>query len=480
MGWLENMERIFGISGTRTAVGRWIHRLIVLACVIILGVMVGIVGSIGSLHIRLLECTLLILSMMLALHVYFKRPHALIPYSLFMWVMSPEMRRLLDWSFQSYTNTSMISMIPYCVSLTMLIPIIKNIKQLDRRIGLLLKIMGVALIYGFGIGFLRYGLSSVFDLLNYVVPFMVLAYANVSRFDQDVRDKWMKSLGYLAVIVAVYGIYQYLALPPWDKFWMISSEMKSIGLPEPQKFRVFSLLNSPGPAGVFLALALAIMTIQKKWRAFGVVGIMLVAFALLLTLVRVGWIAYAVMVFAYFIRSQLKSKVQLLMLGVVIILAYQFLLPVLPGSSQVTSRIDTFGSLEEDHSFNERLLFSTHIFSAVLANPVGMGLGSSGLGAKLTQNSDTLVAFDNGYLNVFYTFGLPLGLAILILLGYLLVHLYKASKREKVYTPISLASICAILFLLFASNVLRGLSGFLLMLVISISFIPKSSNREEQ
>ncbi|OIB03755.1 hypothetical protein AK95_09085 [Paenibacillus sp. LC231] len=472
------MERIFGISGTQSAVGRWIHRFIVLACVIILGVMVGIVGSNGSLHVRLLECTLLLLSMMMALHIYFKCPHILIPYSLFMWVMSPEMRRLLDWSFQTYTNTSMISMIPYCVSLTMLIPIIKNIKQLDRRIGLLLKIMGVALIYGFSIGILKYGLSSVFDLLNYVVPFMVLAYVNVSRFDQDVRDKWMKSFGYLAVIVAAYGIYQYLALPPWDKFWMISSEMKSIGLPEPQKFRVFSLLNSPGPAGVFLALALAIMTVQKKWRAFGVVGIMIVAFALLLTLVRVGWIAYAVMIFAYFIRSQLKSKMQLLMLGIVIVLAYQFLLPVLPGSSQVTSRIDTFGSLEEDHSFNERLHFSTHIFSAVIANPVGMGLGSSGLGAKLTQNSDTLVAFDNGYLNLFYTFGLPLGLAVIILLGYLFVYLYKSSRTEKVYSPISFAAICAILFLLMASNILSGFSGFVLLLIISLVYVPTSSSRE--
>ncbi|MBT2764473.1 O-antigen ligase family protein [Paenibacillus sp. ISL-20] len=472
------MERIFGISGTRTAMGRLFYRLLVLACVIVLGAMVGIVGSIGSLHIRLLEFTLLFLSVMMALHIYFKRHHALVPYSLLMWVMSPEMRRLLDWSFQSYTNTSIISLIPYCISLIMLIPIIKNIKQLERRIGLLLKIMGVALIYGFGVGFLKYGFSSVFDLLNYVVPFLVLAYVNVCRFDQDVRDKWLRSLGYLAVIVAAYGIYQYLALPPWDKFWMISSEMKSIGLPEPQKFRVFSLLNSPGPAGVFLSLALAVMTVQKRWRAFGVVGILIVAFALLLTLVRVGWIAYAVMIVAYFIRSHLKSKMKLLMLGIVIVLAYQIVLPVLPGSSQVTSRIDTFGSLEDDHSFNERLQFSTHIFSAVMANPVGMGLGSSGLGAKLTQNSDTLVAFDNGYLNIFYTFGLPLGLAVVILLVYLFVYLYKSSRTEKVYSPLSFAAISAVLFLLMASNILSGFSGYILLLIISLAYVPTSSNRE--
>ncbi|MFF3921578.1 O-antigen ligase family protein [Paenibacillus lactis] len=472
------MERIFGISASALPAG--LRRLILLACVIALGGMVGVAGATGSLHMRLLEFTLLILSMMAALRIHFKRPHALVPYALLMWVVSPELRRLLDWSFRSYSDTSLISLIPYCVSLTMLIPIIKNIKQLDRKVGLLLKILGAALIYGFGVGFLKYGFSSVFDLLNYIVPFLVLAYVSVSRFDQDVRDQWLRSFGYLAVIVAAYGIYQYMVLPPWDQFWMISSEMKSIGPAEPQKFRVFSLLNSPGPTGVFLAVALAIMTVQKRWRAFGVVGIMVVAFALLLTLVRVGWIAYVVMVFAYFIRSQLKSKMQLLTLGIIIAFAYQFLLPVLPGGSQVASRIDTFGSLEEDHSFNERLHFSTHIFSSVLANPVGMGLGSSGLGAKLTQNSDTLVVFDNGYLNVFYTFGLPLGLTVIALLGYLFVYLYKVSRMDRMYSPISLAAISAVLFLLFASNVLRGLSGFILMLVISVAFMPTASNRGEQ
>ncbi|MBP1891975.1 hypothetical protein J2Z18_001047 [Paenibacillus lactis] len=468
---MENMERIFGISASALPAG--LRRLILLACVIALGGMVGVAGATGSLHMRLLEFTLLILSMMAALRIHFKRPHALVPYALLMWVVSPELRRLLDWSFRSYTDTSLISLIPYCVSLTMLIPIIKNMKQLDRKVGILLKILGAALIYGFGVGFLKYGFSSVFDLLNYVVPFLVLAYVSVSRFGRDVRDQWLRSFGYLAVIVAAYGIYQYMVLPPWDHFWMTSSEMKSIGPAEPQKFRVFSLLNSPGPTGVFLALALAIMTVQKRWRAFGVVGLLLVAFALLLTLVRIGWIAYVLMILAYFLRSQLKSKLQLLMLGIVIVLAYQFLLPVLPGASQVASRIDTFGSLEEDHSFNERLHFSTHIFSAVLANPVGMGLGSSGLGAKLTQNSDTLTVFDNGYLNVFYTFGLPLGLGVVSVLIYLLIYLYKSSRTERMYSPISFAAITATLLLLMGSNVLSGFSGFILLLVISLVYLPR-------
>lgn len=442
--------------------------------IITAGVIIGFAGSIGSLHMKLIEFTLLLLFVFISVYIYASRPKLLLPYTLLMWVLSPEIRRLIDWSFQSYSNTSIISLIPYCVSLTLLIPISKNIKLIDRRISLILKIIGVALIYGFCIGFFKYGFSSVYDLLNYIVPFLVLIYVNVSSFDSDVRDKWLRSFSFLAVLVAVYGIYQYLSLPPWDKFWMINAEMNSIGPPDPQNFRIFSFLNSPGPAGVFLGLALAIMTVQKKWRSFGVIGMMIVAFALLLTLVRAGWIAYVVMVIAYFIRSHLKSKLNLLFLGIVIFGVYIYALPILPGADNIVSRIETFGSLEEDHSFNERLSFSSDILSQLLANPVGMGLGSSGLGSKLTQNTDTLLVFDNGYLNLMYTFGLPLGLAVIATLVYLFFHLYKLSKTEKVYSPISFAAISSFLFLLFASNVMSGLIGYIFLLVISLVYLPRS------
>lgn len=479
MGWLENVEKIFGISTLRTSVRGLFYGLIKLAGVIVLGLTVGVAGSIDSLHKELLEFVILILSMFISLHIYAYRPKSLLPYTLLIWVVSPEIRRLMDWSFQSFSNTSIISLMPYCVSLMLLIPIIKNIKQIDSRISMISKIMGVVLIYGFCLGFLRFGLSSVFDFLNYLVPFLVLIYVNVSHFDSDLRDKWLRSFSYLAVIVAGYGIYQYIVFPPWDEFWMISAKMNSIGLPEPQNFRVFSILNSPGPAGVFLGLALATMTVQKKWRAFGILGIMVVAFALLLTLVRVGWIACIVMIIAYFIRSQLKNKIQLLGLVVILTVAYMFVLPILPGAGNITSRIDTFSSLEEDHSFNERLFFSNNILSEIVVNPIGRGLGSSGLGAKLTSNNDTLVSFDNGYLNIFYTFGLPMGLAIITILGYLFFNLFMLSKREKVYSPISFAASSAVIFLLFASNILSGLTGFILLFIISLAYTPNSSNREE-
>lgn len=476
---MENMERISGLSSWRRNAARTIRGSIQVGVIIASGTLIGLLSSVDSLHIKLLELVFLVLCMLIGLYIQFKSPHVLIPYSLLIWTISPEVRRLLDWSFQSYSDTSIIMLTPYSVSLILLITTLKHFNRIDSRIRLIIKIIGVALIYGFILGFMKYGLSSVYDLLSLFVPFLVLLYVSASQFDKEVWDKWLRSFAYLAVLVGVYGIYQFLVLPPWDHFWMTTADMNSVGIPEPQKFRVFSLLNSPGPAGMFLGFALAIMIVQKKWRAFGIVGIMIVAFALLLTLVRVGWITCVIMIVAYFARSRLKSKVQLVALGVIMVLAYTFILPLLPGANQVSSRISTFESLEEDHSFNERLDFAKYIISDVISNPIGRGLGSSGLGVKLTQSSNTVAVFDNGYLNLFYSFGLPLGLAVIFLLGYLFVILFKISKTEKGYAPISFAAISAILFLLLGSNVLSGLSGYILLLIISLAFPYASTNRRE-
>jgi hypothetical protein len=85
----------------------------------------------------------------------------------------------------------------------------------------------------------------------------------------------------LAVIVCVYGIIQFYFLPKWDRAWMLTSALTSIGHPSPLLVRVFGASESPGPYALFLGLALTLClcsatiasgAVQKlKWLAMGVV-----------------------------------------------------------------------------------------------------------------------------------------------------------------------------------------------------------------
>lgn len=104
----------------------------------------------------------------------------------------------------------------------------------------------VALGYGALIGLAKNGMGSVYDLANYIVPLLLLPYFAVTKFKPKDIDRLLTAFANIAVLVAIYGIVQYLTVPPWDVFWMKHADMMSIGNPYPLEIRVFSTLNSPG------------------------------------------------------------------------------------------------------------------------------------------------------------------------------------------------------------------------------------------
>lgn len=467
MGWLENVENVGKFLNLTRSV---FLRSISLAGVLLIVVMIGNLSAKTNLFQELWQLLVVLLLTMIALFIQHIRPIAYLPYLLAVWSVYPELRRLLDWSFNSYSDTPIMALAPFLVSLTMLIPIIKGYKKLSRvSIGVLATAMFV-FAYGLIIGLPQYGaMASGFDFINYLSPLLIVPYVNVSAFHPSARDLWLKSFTSIAVLVGIYGIIQYFAVPPWDEFWMLQSEMQSIGHPKPMEVRVFATLNSPGPAGVYFSFALAVMVMNKKWRSFGVLGLLIVVFALLLTLVRSSWIGLAAMIIAYFMQAKSQNKMKLVVMLAALVIFFQFVLPSLPGSSSITSRFESFGNLSEDTSYQERLAFSTHIAQYISANPLGNGLGSTGLSAKLNNNA--LQDFDNGYLNVFYTFGLPGGLLFIGLLLFLLVHTIKGRNEHREYHHLAFATMVAVMFLFLSSNMMSGVGGACIWFLVSIVFM---------
>lgn len=450
-------------------------RTVFLKCAGLAGILflVALIGNISAktyLFQELWQLSVVLLLTMGALFIQQVKPVAYLPYMLAVWSVYPEIRRLLDWSFNSYSDTPIMALAPFLVSLTMLIPIIKGYKRLSRVSIAVLATAMFVFVYGLIIGLPQYGaMAAGFDFINYLSPMLIVPYINVSTFHHSARDVWLKSFTSIAVVVGIYGIIQYFAIPPWDKFWMIQSNMQSIGHPKPMEVRVFSTLNSPGPAGVYFSFALAVMVMNKKWRAFGVPGLLIVVFALLLTLVRSSWIGLVAMIIAYFMQAKSQNKMKLVTMLAALVIFFQFVLPSLPGSDSITSRFESFGNLSEDTSYQERLAFSTHISQYISANPLGNGLGSTGLSAKLNKNA--LQDFDNGYLNVFYTFGLPGGLFFIGLLLFLLVYTLKASNEHKEYRHLAFGTMVAVMFLFLSSNMMSGVGGACIWFLVSMVFM---------
>ncbi|MNI07409.1 hypothetical protein D3C73_604160 [compost metagenome] len=401
----------------------------------------------------------------------------IVPYILLVWAICPEIRRVGDWLEGTYHSVSMLSIAPLLTSAVLIIPVLLNVHKLQSPIRKILLFFMLALIYGSMIGITKNGTGTFYDLANYLIPMLLIPYFAVTTFGRKELDQLLIAFSNIAILIAVYGIVQYLVVPPWDAFWMNHVEMSSIGQPYPLEIRVFSTLNSPGPAGMFMGAALAPMILEKKWRGpLGWIGVILVAIGLLITLVRSAWVMLFIDIIAYTAISSGRQKWRLLAQIAVVAVAMYLIIPLLPGAQGLVARMDTMTAIGEDHSYNERLDFFHTVFPMMLSQPQGMGLGSIGVGTKL--NNDGALGefgiFDNGFVAVFLTFGVLGG--ILFFWSMWLIVKYLLAKTEGSvgllsYKKMAVAALIGSLASLIFENGYTGLRGFLLWKMVGIGIV---------
>lgn len=410
----------------------------------------------------------------------------LMTYSLFVWAVGPEIRRIDDYMSGEYTSVSVLSLAPLLASAMTIIPVLRGIGRSEKSYRRIILCFAAALLYGSVIGLARNGTSFVYDLANYGVPLLLIPYFAVSRFTRADTDKMLSAYANIAVLVSIYGIVQYLTVPAWDAFWMNHVEMNSIGLPEPLEVRVFSTLNSPGPAAGFLALALTPMILEKKWRGtLSWVGVAIVAFCLLTTLVRSAWLMILVMLLVYIATAPSRRKWRTLLQLAVIAMVIAFALPRLPGAEGLSARMETLTSIEEDHSYNERMDLLDTMLPAVMHNPVGQGIGSVGTGTKLGNDGELgeYGIMDNGFVALLLTFGLAGSLFFfggLGVLGKKIIFRSFGKGPLQLYARLALAVWAGALASLISDNGFPGLRGYLIFMIIGMGLSAREAFRQEK
>ncbi len=423
-----------------------------------------------------LTLVLLLFILLPAIVLAFTDSKFLVTYILAVWAFAPEVRRVVDWQAGEFHSLSVLSLAPLLVTALLLVPLKRHPPTLTRPVRRALQGLGLALFYGLVIGSLHNGFAVFYDLAGYVLPMLLFLYLISCRITSQQRDNYIASFVTVAVVVAVYGWIQYLFAPAWDTFWMRSTAMVTNGLPEPLKIRVFSTLNSPLPAGIFLATALAAMVVERRWRGmFGGLGILLVASALALTLVRSAWLMLIVMILVYTIRSSKKHRLQAVSGTIIGSLTLFFLVPLLPGGKTVTERVQTIGTLHQDNSYQARSEFAFDFLPVIMSKPAGMGLGTVGLGSKVETNGkgDALVNFDNGYWAILITFGLVGGFLVfraLYLLG-MSITVVKAVEARP-YASFGVAVLWSVVFGLTSVNILSNVGGVIIWFMLGLGTCP--------
>jgi O-Antigen ligase len=381
-----------------TRVGAWVllggFGTIVLACLVL--------GRAGMLRLGY-PFAAVIVGMLL----FRMAPELYVGFVWWLWLLTPFVRRLVDYRI-GWEPTSPVLLAPLLVTGLCGLSLLRHLPKLQRRslqpFGLVL----VGILSAFPIGVIHAGpAAATYGLLQWTAPVWFGFYLAVhcTRYPAYLRiTRQVFVVGVL--VLGLYGVWQYFSPRPWDTYWMINSQMSSIGQPEARMIRVFSTMNSPPPFALTMLAGLVLLFNARaalQWLA-GVPGYI----AFMLSLVRTAWLGWLLALVVY--GGYLSQRARLRVLVVAGILG--LMMVPLVGSEHfqdaISARFASFKAVQNDLSYQARLDFYSASIADIVAHPLGRGLGTTGSATLLDEGSlegTSQRTFDSGVLDVFRTLG---------------------------------------------------------------------------
>ncbi len=393
------------------------------------------------------------------------RPPLFLGYVWLLWFFSPFVRRVIDYAAGGYNPTPFPLLAPLVVTILFAITVVRYGNRLTRPpfSGIGLAMIGVAI--GFVVGLPNLTAVTLLEaLMEWMGPLLLCFHllALPSLYEKHRRVSLIV-FALAASAMGAYGIYQYFVLPPWDRMWMIGSEMASIGFPYPQQVRVFSTLNSPGPFGMVMAALLLVVFADKKlWTQIAIVPGYI---GWLLAVVRASWIGWLVGVaFAIFTTHGAMRRRLIYTLVFTGLLAVPIILQTSAISETVGSRMETLENLEQDGSFQGRVGQYSELVSMVAKNPIGRGIGT--------------IYFDSGWVTIFYQLGLVGGLFYCAGLLYLVRDAWRTWRAPTdTFSKFALATGSMLLFLMLAGSQQVGPVGCLMWSFFALTILSREQSK---
>jgi putative inorganic carbon (HCO3(-)) transporter len=287
--------------------------------------------------------------------------------------------------------------------------VLQNYRHLPAYFQRILQFFAVALALSFAVGLVRNQMAAVYALAEYIAPLSIMGWAVLARGNEKILDRWIRTVGWAAVAACVYGWYQYYTIPPWDAFWVKAVGFEGyLGNLRPTEMTVFSTMAERGPLAGFLAFAIIPMLVSARWRnSLGWFSVALIGSILLLTFVRSSLILVVMAAVLFPVLNRGRGSLKMIVLIGAAAMLVSFGLGQFSGGDRVGDRLETLGDIASDGSFQGRIAIARHGISEVISNPLGTGLGSTGLAGRVNTGEVEAGAVigDNGYLSILITLG---------------------------------------------------------------------------
>lgn len=324
---------------------------------------------------RILNIAFPVMSLIVGLLLFEWTPGFYISYAWWLWFLTPLVRRLADYH-GTFTEPSPMLLAPYLVSLITVVTLYRNFPK-AKRLGVLpLAIALVAIIYGMAIGLLNRPAYIVLkEGMDWLAPVSFGFYLAARWRDYPMhRSMIQKTFCWGVLFMGIYGINQYLALPAWDRLWVVQTGLISAtGNPDNGSIRVWSTMQSGEPFAAFMAAALLVLLGDRSVLAIpaSVTGYL----AFLLSFVRSGWLSWIGGLLVLIGSLRAKQQMRLILMGIILFTAVLSFSNQGNFSEAILDRLMTLGNLEEDGSAAARRNMFHHSFDLALMSFLGEGIG---------------------------------------------------------------------------------------------------------
>jgi hypothetical protein len=392
--------------------------------IVVVGSFILVILILVGLHLgKILTYAFPGLSLLTGLYLYQRSG---IKYICFCWwiiFLSPEVRRIADF-YSEWTNPSPVLLAPLLVASISVIAIIKCLPQVYRGNSLPFFLCFASIAYAVIIGLLRNPVQEVvLACLNWLSPLLIgfhifINYSNYPNY----RNAILKVFLWGTLVMGVYGVIQYMYVPPWDAFWMDNTRnevgFNTIGNPIPYEVRVYSTLNSPQPFATVLKAGLVVMFYQISPLSIVASGVGYLSF--FLSSARSAWVSWLFTIIVLLIITRGMKQLRMVTSLFFLTISMVVLTTLEPFAGSIQNRIISLKDLQSDVSYTDRLNTLQSSLDSTLYQVVGAGMGAQ-----------DRFSGDHGFLAMLNSMGWIGILPYLIGIAFLFVLLFRNITRVR-------------------------------------------------
>ena len=352
-------------------------------------------------------------------HAWTRNPAAHVQSAIVLFAFTPLVRRLVDLS-AGFDQSSIMLIGPL---LFILAPLPDVWRMLTERLqnpwlacpAIILSCIG----YGASLSMFQGDwLNAATGTIKWASP---VIYAILLQQKADARGELVNAAARAFLVVlpltGLYGIWQYVDPPSWDRYWMAYASITSAGYPMPYMVRVFSTMNGPASYATFTATGLLLVGfLRSGWQSLFVM--LPAAVGLLLSLYRTSWLTLALGILFCVPFPSTRKRAVAMALGVAG--AAVATVSLTPFGDVITDRLESLGGASEDGSGAERLEEFFTLWNTPDSMVVGSGFTVGDAGSAGTMPVDGQIVAS------WITLGIPVGLTCLA--AYIAVALWATSS----------------------------------------------------